>query len=143
VSNWYLWWSGGSYFGPGDEQNPFLHTWSLGIEEQFYFFAPLLLAMGHLWRSRRGGLITFGAVTATSFALSGVLMFAARSGFDCLRFGDGSEGGCRTSNCSPHGQNKDFIGGRNVVDVIPSGSKQVSPQARDSSGRIALAKLRK
>jgi peptidoglycan/LPS O-acetylase OafA/YrhL len=30
------------YFDPATETNPFLHTWSLGVEEQFYFIFPLL-----------------------------------------------------------------------------------------------------
>lgn len=37
-----------SYFGPGAEEQPLLHTWSLAIEEQFYLFWPLLLlALAH------------------------------------------------------------------------------------------------
>ncbi|WP_411972644.1 acyltransferase family protein [Sphingobacterium sp. Lzh-3] len=34
---------GDSYFGAKLHENPILHTWSLGIEMQFYFFLPLLL----------------------------------------------------------------------------------------------------
>jgi peptidoglycan/LPS O-acetylase OafA/YrhL len=32
----------GDYFGTGVELNPFTHTWSLSVEEQFYFLFPLL-----------------------------------------------------------------------------------------------------
>lgn len=35
--------NGGSYFGASLSENPLLHTWSLGIEMQFYFLLPLLL----------------------------------------------------------------------------------------------------
>lgn len=31
------------YFSPGSEGNLFLHTWSLGVEEQFYLLWPVLL----------------------------------------------------------------------------------------------------
>lgn len=34
---------GNSYFGAQLNENPFLHTWSLSIEMQFYFVLPLLL----------------------------------------------------------------------------------------------------
>ena len=33
------------YFSPGTESDLFLHTWSLGVEEQFYLCWPLLLAL--------------------------------------------------------------------------------------------------
>lgn len=32
-----------NYFDPAAETLPLLHTWSLGVEEQFYFVFPLLL----------------------------------------------------------------------------------------------------
>jgi peptidoglycan/LPS O-acetylase OafA/YrhL len=38
------------YFMPSAETLPLLHTWSLGVEEQFYVVAPLLLMA--LWRYR-------------------------------------------------------------------------------------------
>lgn len=40
-SNFYFWLDGG-YFGPNDKLKPLLHFWSLGIEEQFYIFFPIL-----------------------------------------------------------------------------------------------------
>ncbi len=38
-----MWQLSGNYWGPGAESAPLLHTWSLSVEEQFYFFYPLLL----------------------------------------------------------------------------------------------------
>ena len=43
MSNVYLWRSGSDYFSDGIETDPFVHTWSLGVEEQFYFVWPLLI----------------------------------------------------------------------------------------------------
>lgn len=42
VGNLVLAWQQGDYFSPGADLNPFLHTWTLGVEEQFYLLFPLL-----------------------------------------------------------------------------------------------------
>lgn len=42
VSNFYFW-TEDSYWAAESILKPFLHTWSLGVEEQFYLFMPLLL----------------------------------------------------------------------------------------------------
>jgi peptidoglycan/LPS O-acetylase OafA/YrhL len=49
LSNYALVSSGDGYFDPRAEFNPFTHTWSLAVEEQFYVLFPLLL---YLWISR-------------------------------------------------------------------------------------------
>ncbi|ABI78773.1 acyltransferase family protein [Hyphomonas neptunium ATCC 15444] len=36
-------WRYTDYFGPGSNEIPLLMTWSLGVEEQFYFIVPLLI----------------------------------------------------------------------------------------------------
>src|SRR5690625_4326037 len=43
LSNFALVWFQDDYFSPRAEFNPFVHTWSLGVEEQFYFVFPLLI----------------------------------------------------------------------------------------------------
>lgn len=43
LSNWVLDRQTINYFEPQAELNPYTHTWSLGVEEQFYLIAPLLL----------------------------------------------------------------------------------------------------
>lgn len=42
LSNFVLAGQEDSYFSPGADLNPFLHTWTLGVEEQFYLVFPLL-----------------------------------------------------------------------------------------------------
>lgn len=42
LSNLFLARSSFDYFSVSSEANPFTHTWSLGVEEQFYLFFPLL-----------------------------------------------------------------------------------------------------
>ena len=43
ISNLYFLRSQLSYFGDEFSYNPFLHTWSLGVEEQFYLIFPFLI----------------------------------------------------------------------------------------------------
>jgi peptidoglycan/LPS O-acetylase OafA/YrhL len=43
VSNIFLWLSAGNYFVKNTQYNFFVHTWSLGVELQFYFIYPFLL----------------------------------------------------------------------------------------------------
>lgn len=42
ISNLYLMYSSADYFGESVEYNLFTHTWSLGVEEQFYLLYPAL-----------------------------------------------------------------------------------------------------
>jgi peptidoglycan/LPS O-acetylase OafA/YrhL len=44
ASNIYFWKSSG-YFAAEAHTKPLLHTWSLAVEEQFYFFAPVLFLL--------------------------------------------------------------------------------------------------
>ena len=46
VQNWILWHESG-YFDQAADLKPLLHLWSLGIEEQFYVFWPLILWVLH------------------------------------------------------------------------------------------------
>lgn len=63
LSNFSLMNTGDSYFSPRIDFNPATHTWSLGVEEQFYLIFP---ALYFLWlRSQRGA----GASRIGSWAL--------------------------------------------------------------------------
>lgn len=52
VSNIYFWQESG-YFSIQSEYSPFLHTWSLSVEEQFYIFFPIGLLILHKYFSER------------------------------------------------------------------------------------------
>lgn len=51
VSNIHFAFGNLDYFGSQADQNIFLHTWSLGVEEQFYLAWPILLALA-FWATR-------------------------------------------------------------------------------------------
>ncbi len=42
-SNFYFWYSGQQYFALTGLQKPFLHVWSLSVEEQYYILFPIIL----------------------------------------------------------------------------------------------------
>ncbi|MDR6972014.1 peptidoglycan/LPS O-acetylase OafA/YrhL [Leifsonia shinshuensis] len=59
----------GDYFDATTAFNPFLHTWSLGVEEQFYLVFPLILWLVVARHSRRGrfrGQVLLGLLAALS-----------------------------------------------------------------------------
>ncbi|WP_266169836.1 acyltransferase family protein [Dyella subtropica] len=56
------------YFAPGAESSLFLHTWSLGVEEQFYLFWPILLLAAFLGGG--GKLMRLKAVLLIVFLIS-------------------------------------------------------------------------
>lgn len=67
VSN-LAYWSEAGYFDNLSETKPLLHLWSLGIEEQFYIFWPLLLWV--FWKRNFNFLTTALILTIASFALN-------------------------------------------------------------------------
>ena len=60
------------YFAPNAAEDPLLHLWSLGIEEQFYIFWPPLLLL--MFRSKRRG-FWMAAVAVASFGVSLMIFF--------------------------------------------------------------------
>ena len=67
IANFVLW-SESGYFDHAAETKPFLHLWSLGIEEQFYIVWPPLLYFA--WRRRLSLLLVTLVIAAASFALN-------------------------------------------------------------------------
>lgn len=51
VSNFFFW-QEFDYFSTGVELLPMVHTWSLGVEEQYYIFFPLILMACYRYRRR-------------------------------------------------------------------------------------------
>jgi peptidoglycan/LPS O-acetylase OafA/YrhL len=60
------------YFAPDAAENPLLHLWSLGIEEQFYIFWPPILLMMFGSQRRRFWMV---AIAIASFCVSLMIFF--------------------------------------------------------------------
>jgi peptidoglycan/LPS O-acetylase OafA/YrhL len=61
-----LLWQEDSYFDTASELKPLMHLWSLGIEEQFYMFFPVVLVV--LWKTRFSLLLAIAGMVIISFA---------------------------------------------------------------------------
>lgn len=62
-------WRRVGYFDTSSETNPLLHTWSLGVEQQFYLVWPLVLFLAHKL-GRRAVVLVLCAVCLVSLAAS-------------------------------------------------------------------------
>lgn len=65
MSNFYFWFEA-DYFDTSTKLKPFLHTWSLGIEEQFYLFWSIIIFLIYKFRAKNIILL----ITITIFAVS-------------------------------------------------------------------------
>lgn len=92
LSNWVLDRQVVNYFEPRAEFNPFTHTWSLGVEEQFYLVAPLLLfvALGRRWPAGPRRLAAWAIALLAGMSLAATVGWAwahgSRSVFYLLPF---------------------------------------------------------
>lgn len=66
VANWRFLHEQNDYFATGVSKSPFLHFWSLGVEEQFYVVFPVLLLLLTRFRRRRVTLAGLGVLFALS-----------------------------------------------------------------------------
>jgi peptidoglycan/LPS O-acetylase OafA/YrhL len=68
------------YFSPRAEFNPFTHTWSLGVEEQFYLLLPFVLWLWARHRQAPGlaGLLARSALAGLSLLSVGIAIWLGR-----------------------------------------------------------------
>lgn len=63
-----------NYFDAPAEANPLLHTWSLSVEEQFYFIFPVILlaawSLKRLRSSKHSAMIIMASISALSFGFA-------------------------------------------------------------------------
>lgn len=70
AANAYMLNVGTDYFDVSSELNPLLHTWTLGVEEQFYVLFPLILLAGWHLARRRGAWTGRSAAAAAIASVS-------------------------------------------------------------------------
>ncbi len=71
-----LFWSEAGYFDGPSEAKPLLHTWSLGVEEQFYLLVPLLLMAA---ARRRAAWTTAAMIACSALSLGWCVWTTARA----------------------------------------------------------------
>jgi peptidoglycan/LPS O-acetylase OafA/YrhL len=72
VANWRMIYRGGDYFAQTAAASPLQHTWSLGIEEQFYLAWPLLLVF---FLRRRFAVLAAAATGALASGVTAALLY--------------------------------------------------------------------
>ncbi|MFG6487504.1 acyltransferase family protein [Roseateles sp. BYS78W] len=78
ISNVVLAAGSNDYWSAGSELNPFTHTWSLAIEEQFYLVFPFVYFM---WLAGRRRLAKLFLVTAVAASLGAAIIYASQPVF--------------------------------------------------------------
>lgn len=73
-SNIQLMFATGDYFSARAEVQPLLHTWSLAVEEQFYFFFPPLLLLAYRY-GRKGAILAVSVMCLVSFSAAAMTVF--------------------------------------------------------------------
>jgi peptidoglycan/LPS O-acetylase OafA/YrhL len=121
------------YFDPAAVLNPLLHTWSLSIEEQFYFVIPALLLLSWVIGRRRQR--SLGSIRAF-VALVSVISLAA-----CLllSYRVGGASGLRFAFYLPLTRAWEFAAGIAIV-VLPAGWFR-SPAVRGAARIVGFAAI--
>ncbi len=96
VSNIFFWQEYGNYFSRNSGEAPLLHTWSLGVEEQFYVIWPfIIILLLKLNRRFIVGLLTLLTIAAIAVSEIAISMVASASYYLLpTRFFELMIGGC-------------------------------------------------
>jgi peptidoglycan/LPS O-acetylase OafA/YrhL len=88
VANWrMLAREGGDYFDQSAPPSPLQHTWSLGIEEQFYLLWPLVAVLVLRRRRSRGALLAVAGAGALASTAAMALLYRSGEGVSRVYYG--------------------------------------------------------
>jgi peptidoglycan/LPS O-acetylase OafA/YrhL len=76
VANWQFIADGSDYFATDLEKSPFMHFWSLSVEEQFYVFLPVVLLLWLRFTARRGRVLLGWLLALTALSVVSQLVWA-------------------------------------------------------------------
>lgn len=79
-ANIFFWRNSGGYFSPNAEEMPFLHVWSLSVEEQFYFVWPFLFFLIYKIFELRGRRLFVLLLVFLTFGLAEIGVASGYSG---------------------------------------------------------------
>lgn len=97
VANWRMVYRGGDYFAQTAATSPLQHTWSLGIEEQFYLGWPLLLI---LLLRRRAAVLAAAVTGAVASGVACALLYRPGGDPGRVYYGTDTRAGALLLGCA-------------------------------------------
>ena len=130
IANWRMIWRGTGYVAATATPSPLQHTWSLGIEEQFYVLWPLIIAGLLAWvaaRRTRWVLLAFCGVGTVISALLAAHFFSPDS-FSRSYYGTDTRA-------------QALLIGAALAGILTPSTNQAAPRHRGESRHVVLGSL--
>jgi peptidoglycan/LPS O-acetylase OafA/YrhL len=133
VANWRMIFRGGDYFARTAPASPLQHTWSLGIEEQFYLLWPLLVVGLLRWRRARSALLALCCIGTGGAVLLSAWLYHPGADPGRVYYGTDTRAGALLTGCAL----SLLVTGRQVP-----GKRWIATAAALSAALLVLALIR-